>query len=316
MLNRAHGLRANHPIFTTPLSVDLTLENRKEDAAAGYEDGTWLVHEGEFPKVDVGMVSDGHGFEDSPDCERIAGGVNSKGPRAVAIGRQANLLQWGFYGAPDRMTAASKRAFLNAIVWMKQFDGQRPLVKKTGRGRTWFVQYIDMLEKQQPAKDLAKPPVKIPGLGDVPADATERLRAAVQPAAPSVTSYLVRQFPQELVADGVDIARLRQWYGDNEEYFGPGKDEWQCAVDADLAAEKLSNRKPEFLDWLLAAFARDPKDEKALRLAARYLGEHGRDAAAAKAFIEGNREYLFFSDTAGFRWLVDENKKRAAAAKR
>jgi hypothetical protein len=288
-MNRAHGLRADHAIFTTPLAVDLTLEHREADVAAGYKGGTWLVHEGEFPKVDVGMVSDGHGFEDSPDCERIAGGVNSKGPMAVAIGRQANLLQWGFYGAPDRMTAPSKRAFLNAIVWMQQFNGQRPLAKKTGRGRTWFVQYLDMLA-EQPAKDLAKPPAK------------------------STTGYLAGQFPPELVANGIDVAQLRKWYGDNEEYFGPGKDEWHCAVDADLAAAKLSNRKPEFLDWLLAAFARDPNDATALRLATRYLGDHGRDAATAKQFIAGNRELLFFSDTCGFRWLVDENRQRAAKA--
>lgn len=58
-----------------------------------------LVHSGEFKQgCGVGMVADGHGFEDSPDCERVGGGINSKGPMAVAMGRQANLLQWGFYG--------------------------------------------------------------------------------------------------------------------------------------------------------------------------------------------------------------------------
>jgi hypothetical protein len=99
------------------------------------------VHSGDFKDgCDVGMVSDGHGFEDSPDCERISGGVNSKGPMAVAIGRQANLLQWGFYGAPDRMTGSAKRAFLNAIVYMRRFDGHVPLVRKTSVGRTWLVQ--------------------------------------------------------------------------------------------------------------------------------------------------------------------------------
>lgn len=280
-------MRANHAIFTAPLTVDVTLEERQEDAAAGYPGGTWLVHEGEYPKVDVGMVSDGHGFEDSPDCERIAGGVNSKGPKAVAIGRQANLLQWGFYGAPDRMTVPAKRAFLNAIVWMKQFDGQQPLAPKTGRGRSWTAQYIDGVAKLS-VKELA--------------DDREN----------SIASYYRTLFPSEFVKDGFDIARLRQWYADNEEYFGPGKDAWHCAVDADLAGLKLSNRKPEFLDWLLAAFARDANDATALRLAGRYLGEHGRDAASAKSFVEANREFLFFSDTDGFRWLVDENRKRAA----
>ena len=251
----------------------------------GYDGGTWLVHSGEFPEIDVGMVSDGHGFEDSPDCERIAGGVNSKGPMAVAIGRQANLLQWGFYGAPDRMTVPAKRAFLNAIVWMKQFRGDRPLATKQGRGRSWFVQYIDALAKMSPKER---------------ADTGERSHAG----------YLRKQFPADLVANGIDVDKLRKWYADNEEFFGPGKDRWDCKIDADLVAIGKSNRKPEFLDWLTAALAKDPKDECALRLAARYLGPSGKDAASARKFIDENREFLFFSDTAGYCWLVDENKQR------
>lgn len=279
------------------------------------------MHAGDFPDVDVGMVSDGHGFEDSPDCERIAGGVNSKGPRAIAIGRQANLLQWGFYGAPDRMTVEARRAFLNAIVWMRQFRGERPLANKQTRSRTWWVQYIDQIEKSLPKHgpgvgndDPAGPP-RLPGDPVAVEAAHDELRAQwerqrQQEAARKQASYLLAKFPPELVADGIDVDRLRAWYAVNEEYFGPGADQWSCAVDADLAAICTSNRKPEFLHWLVGAFAVDAHDERALRLARRYLGEHGRDAATATAFIETNRDFLFFSDTAGFRWLVDENRRR------
>jgi hypothetical protein len=247
------------------------------------------VHAGEFPEVDVGMVSDGHGFDDSPDCERIAGGVNSKGPRAVAIGRQANLLQWGFYGAPDRMTVPAKRAFLNAIVWMQQFRGQRPLATKSGRGRTWMEQYLEMLEKLTPEQR---------------AETGER----------SLASYLRQNFPAELVAGGVDVAKLKAWYRDNAPYLHMGGNErGHLAVDADLAALKIGNNDRKLLDWLVEVLGRDPKDERALRLAQRYLGEHGRDAASVRAFVETNRDRLFFSDTAGFRWLVDTNPKSGAA---
>lgn len=276
-------------MFQGPLSVEIVLDKDHPFEAANDGQGTWLVHTGEFKEgCDVGMVSDGHGFEDSPDCERISGGVNSKGPMAVAIGRQANLLQWGFYGAPDRMTESAKRAFLNAIVYMKKFAGHVPLVEKDGRGRTWFSTYIDALAKVKP-EELAKP------------------------GAQSYPSYLVGKFPPELTQGEIDVSRLRQWYTDNEEYFGPGKDRFSCTIDADLAALKLSNRKPEFLDWLLERFTAGPSDEKALRLARRYLGdEHGRDAATAQRWINENRPYLFFSDTGGFRWFVDVNARRVA----
>jgi hypothetical protein len=89
-------VRLDHEIFHSPLAAGVELvEHDWERDHDGR--GVWVVQTGEPGKdVDYGVVSDGHGFEDSPDCERITGGVNSKGPHAVAIGRQANMLQWGF----------------------------------------------------------------------------------------------------------------------------------------------------------------------------------------------------------------------------
>jgi hypothetical protein len=247
------------------------------------------VHTGEFPEVDVGLVSDGHGFEDSPDCERIAGGVNSKGPRAIAIGRQANVLQWGFYGAPDRMTAPAKRAFLNAIVWMQQFRGQRPLATKAARARSWLEQHVDALEKMRPEQRAS----------------TEKNSLAV---------YLAKQFPATLTEGGIDPAKLRQWYRDHEPFLRGNGQSGGYVVDEDLLALRIGNRDPKLLDWLVETLGRDATDARALRIAARYLGEHGRDAAAVRAFVAEHRGRLFFSDTAGYRWLVDTNAKPAAPA--
>jgi hypothetical protein len=278
-------VRLDHSIFRGPLSVDVVLD----DAHPWEGEGTWLVHEGEFKAgCDVGMVSDGHGFEDSPDCERISGGVNSKGPMAVAIGRQANLLGWGFYGAPDRMTESAKRAFLNSIVYMRQFDGHVPLVRKVSTGRTWLAQYVDAVAKLTP----------------------EQLK---EQGDQTYAAYLKKQFPAELVKQGVDADRLRAWYDANVEYVRSEKRSF--TVDQDLAALKLSNRKPELLDWLEQTLTGDSEHEVALRLAKRYLGdEAGADAGKAVAWIRANRPYAFFTDTGGYRWMVDRNAQRAAVA--
>jgi hypothetical protein len=280
-------MRLDHPIFKGPLGVDV-----KIDADHPYlGQGTWLVSTPEAGKgSDWGMVSDGHELEDSPDCERISGGMNSKGARAVAIGRQANMLQWGFYGAPDHMTEPAKHAFLNAIVYMKQFDGQVPLVKKVAAGRTWLEQYVEMLEAMKPEERVVNEKNGLAG-------------------------YLVPKFPAELTKDGVDPARLRAWYRDNVEFFVGGP-ERTIVVDEDLAAMKLSNRKPAFLDWLLEAFAKDPQNAMARKLAGRYLGGGSQDAQAATAYIKENRPFLFFTDTGGYRWMVDVNAQRAAQAKK
>jgi hypothetical protein len=236
--------------------------------------GTWLVQTGKLgPENDFGVVSDGIGFEDSPDCEIISGGINSKGPHGVAIGRQANMLQWGFYCAPDRMTDSARKAFLNAIVYMKRFDGRRPLVAKKARSRGWYRQYIAMVPQASTSDAYRK--------------------------------FLEKQFPADIVKEhGLDQDRLEAWRKANEEYFhSPGS--WQLAVDEDLKQLGLSNRKPEFLDWLVKRLQADANDALALKLAGRYLGEPGKDAATALAWVRKNRDRLFFSDTGGFRWFVD-----------
>jgi hypothetical protein len=238
--------------------------------------GTWLVQTGKLgPENDFGVVSDGIGFEDSPDCEIISGGINSKGPHGVAIGRQANMLQWGFYCAPDRMTDSARRAFLNAIVYMKRFDGHRPLVEKKARSRGWYRLYIEALRKE---------------------NTSARYR-----------QFLKERFPAEVVKQhGLDATKLETWRAANEEYIcaDPWL-AWKFALDEDLKQLGLSNRKPEFLDWLVKRLGADANDALALKLAARYLGDPGKDAATALAWIRKNRDRLFFSDTGGFRWFVD-----------
>lgn len=273
-------MRLEHPIFRGPLQAEIRLDKEPEWNTDFDDRGTWLVQTGEPGKeVDFGVVSDGHGFEDSPDCERISGGINSKGPHAVAIGRQANMLQWGFYAAPDRMTESAKKVFLNAIVYMKRFDGHRPLVERSARARDWMMQHIETVR----AKDKMDPKFR---------EANEK--------------YLKQQFPKEVIGKyGLDADALEKWRKENVEYFRPVRGRG-LGVDRDLKSLGLSNRKPEFLDWLVKELEADAGNETALRLAARYLGkEAGKDAATAVAFIRKNREKMFFSDTGGYRWYVD-----------
>jgi hypothetical protein len=155
---------------------------------------------------------------------------------------------------------------------MKQFDG-------------WYLQYIETLERMSPVERAKQ------GEGDH-------------------AGYLLRRFPRELTQGGFDVARLREWYQENEEYIGADN---AMVVDADLQKLGISNRKPAFLDWLLENLG---KDELALELAGCYLdGDAGKDAASAIAWIKSNRPNLFFSDTGGYRWFIDTNKKSTAGAK-
>jgi len=278
-------VRADHTIFLRPLNAGVTFDKTDPWELAADPRGMWTVQTGAMGKQnDYGVVSDGYGFEDSPDCERISGGKNSKGPYAVAIGRQANMLQWGFYCAPDRMTDSGKSAFLNAIVYMKQFDGHRPLTKKKGRSREWYQQYVAMVR----------------GL-----DGKYKRYGA------SFRDYVKKQFPPAVIEKhGLDADALESWRLANVEYM-VGADRWKFEIDADLKKLELSNRKPEFLDWLVERLKKDPKDPLAAKLAARYLGKQPHEVIP---FLKANRTWLFFTDTGGFRWLVDENAKARESA--
>ncbi len=286
--NRAHGLRRDHPIFRAPLAVELSLEPLPPPlhyydwpaGAAGAKLGdaieTWTVHRDTYPQIDFGLVSDPYGFEDSPDAEIVAAGLNAKGPRSVALGRHGNWFHWGFVGAPDRMTPSAQRVFVNAICYMRAFEGRTPLVEKLADAREKVFVHVEYLR----------------GFGD---------------ASPSA---LVRMFPadaREAVGflDGSpadEIAqRLHAYFTSELEYLRAGFE-----LDDDAKALGVSNRSLSFPGALLARFAADPSDALATRLVARYFDPaDASDAASLRAFVAANRGRLFFSDVGGYRWFVD-----------
>src|SRR5688572_29629866 len=138
-------MRLDHPIFRGPLTPRIELHpiRTADYGYRGWLDGrelpetfdAWQVQVGRLPaEIDWGEVSRSYGFEDSPDCEWISSGVNSKGPTSLALGRQGNWFLWGFAGDPRQMTESAQQVFLNVVVWMDRFDGHGPLQKLESSG--------------------------------------------------------------------------------------------------------------------------------------------------------------------------------------
>lgn len=275
-------MRLQHPIFRGPLAFTPTLQPSGDP---DYPGNTWLVHGGVFGAgdgVDVGMVSTGWGFEDSPDCEVISGGINSKGPDAVAIGRQANLLSWGFYGAPDRMTSEARAAFLNALVYMQGFDGHRPLVKRVARGREVLTAILTYLDEFEVGSDNYE----------------------------SMVDYVREQFPPGATkGEGLDQKHLFGWYEANLEALRYDVDARRFVVDADLEELGCSNRELELFEGLASTFEEHPGSELALRVLKRYAPASApTDARGLREWVEANRAALFFTDVGGYRWMLDPRK--------
>ena len=61
--------------------------------------------------------------------EGITGWV-AKEVQPVAIARHGNFFLWGFSAQPSDMTLEAQKCFLNAVCYIKKFDGQKPIVAK------------------------------------------------------------------------------------------------------------------------------------------------------------------------------------------
>lgn len=279
-------MRRDHPIFKGPLDPKLELEEiSTPENYRGYPGGNdlpakleaWRVQAGKWPEeIDVGLVSTPWGFEDSPDAEAISGGSNSKGPTSVALGRHGNWFLWGFAGDPKQMTESGRRVFINAVCWMKRFDGRKPLVERLRTSREAIPLYVRYALKYEKIQEQ------------------EWFR--------NTFGVEVRE------RTGLEAGKLEAWYLENAEIVR--SDGSGFVADPDVKALGVSNRKLEFVDALAARLGKDGKDALALRLAGRYLPGAPAEAGALKAWVAENRAFLFFSDVGGFRWFVDENAKK------
>jgi Thiol:disulfide interchange protein DsbD, N-terminal len=266
----------SHEVFQKPLKVDLKFEDHPVPANYRHYPGgdklgqtmkVWKVQMRKFPDVDPGMVSDPYGFGDSPDAEVISAGLNSKGPDSVALGRHGNYFLWGFSASPTDMTPGGRKCFINAVCYIKKFDGQKPFVRKTGSGREWALVYAGYA-KQYGDKDFVK--------SLFPEDVRRRF--------------------------GKDPDKLLAYYNENLEYLIPAQNGF--AVDEDVKGLGMSNRKVGLLEKCVALLERGEQADIALRILKRYTTVSLADAKAWRSWLNDNRNRLFFTDVGGFKFLA------------
>jgi hypothetical protein len=274
--DKAHGVVPTHEIFNKPFKVNFKLEDVPTPAdylnwPHGRELGKtmkmWQVQSKTFPQIDGGMVSDPYGLGDSPDTEKISSGVNSKGPEAAAIARQGNYLLWGFSASPSDMTPEARKSFLNAVCYIKRFDGQRPLVRAIAKERSWALVYSSQ------ANDSAN------------------------------AAYLKDLFPEALRQRfGNDLRKYSQYYQENLEYLHPVRGRFE--VDEEVKSLGVSNRKVDLLEHCIDMLAKGEKPELALRILKRYTFENFVAGRQWRDWLDKNQQDLFFSDRGGYKFMV------------
>jgi hypothetical protein len=225
----------------------------------------------------VGWCTSPVGLLDSPEVEVLCGGVNSKGPDYAAVWRQGHLLHFGFEDPPHLLTRNGQALLLNAIAYIARFrDDRRLPVTPTGfsstkapRQRHWLRYSLDQ--------------------GKVPAIAANF------------------EDPWATEVGKLDINAAREWVEARWGFLVAGEsgrltvDEAAMTLGIAVDADDLPQRALAWLD--------EPNHAAAsVRLLGRSCPDGPGLAAgigAWRTWLGANHEFLFFTESAGQRWLLD-----------
>lgn len=306
----AHNVATEHEIFHSPLEVNPTFEDvptpplyppLNSGKPIGPTIHAWRVQTEKFPEVDPGLVSEGYGFDDSPDAEIISSGLNHKIPAAVALGRQGNFFLWGFSASPRNMTPEGRRCFINTVCYIKKFDCQKPIVHVSEnpftRGRALMGAHFF-------SKILLDPDAlrrMLPELAESDPEQFEKYREIE-------LSDLDKWFPEDVYRRAKkDPQVFATWTEENYDWLRPGTDHEgliEIAVDEDAKSLGLSNHDVKLLETCVHLLEQNKQLDLARRLLTRYTDQTFEDASAWRAWLDAHRDRLFFSESGGYKFHV------------
>jgi hypothetical protein len=217
--------------------------------------------------------------EQAPELEVLCGGINSKTPRAGAVWRQGFLLHFGFDLAPAEMNESGQALLVNSIAYVARFTEDRPLV----RTPCVFVQNVRLFDRDVVARRLK--------------GSDEGLKALKYYLAPGTFKNLA----------GKSREQIRDWFTGARDYLNGG-DGKGLAVDEEARSFGVPPAGADFLLKASAALSEPRKGSLARKLLARYAPDGPGVAASPQKWRDRateNRQYLFFSDTGGYRWYLD-----------
>lgn len=333
----AHHINTAHPIFKGPLEkVTPTLEMKKTpDGVYHYTTGDavpkeipmWRVQNVGYldgKDVRIGLVSRGNRFAESPDAEIISSGVCQKDVGAVALGRHGNFFLWGFSASPADMTDEAKKVFVNAVAYIKQFDGRPPIARKYNDrmattndvleiiGNATKEKYEDYVKEIKEFNDHNLAEKK--RIDDKKA-AGQQLTSAEEQSLQylghlekidSWEEYLKQIMGKYSTQFGADAVGFQKYMTDNFGYLycDPNKF-FDYSIDEDVQRMGISNHKVNLLEKCIDMLKHDDQKEVALRVLKRYTAEDFTSAKEWSNWFSKNKSKLFFTETDGYRFMVN-----------
>jgi hypothetical protein len=291
MGDAAQGELPDHEVFRSPLMVRPQYESwRTPDNYYRYAGDKRLPDTTRVWRIQTisekpgqgtyGVVAHHYGIVDSPDAEILVPGFNDgKESGAAGVSRQGNFLQWGFSAGPSKMTEAGKAFFVNCICYVRKFEGKAPLVRRQTLGREYDLFLAGMIGSIQDERFLKS-------------IATPELLAKYQSDPQGLVSYY-RQNIELIYSQG------------------------GVRIDEDLRSLGLaSNRHPATLEKLVGLLRDPQKAELAKKLLLRYTTEKFAQPEQWEAWLQRNRERIYFTDSGGYKFLVVPEGYLAAPEKK
>ncbi|WP_341837149.1 hypothetical protein WJU16_04620 [Chitinophaga pollutisoli] len=333
----AHHLNTKHAIFKGPLAkVTPTLETK--DAPEGlfhYTTGKSIPKQIPMWKVQnegyltdrnarVGLVARGDRFTEGPDAEVISSGVCTKDVGAVALGRHGNFFLWGFASSPVKMTEEAKKVFVNTVAYMQQFDGKTPITRKyndrmattnnvreiiANADRATFEEYLKSIKEfnEHNKKEKARIDAK-KAAGQALTSQEEEMYPYYEHEQPLPTwdGYLKGIMGKYAAKFGSDAAAFQAYMNSNFDYIYCDPNAFfSYTIDEDVAQIGIPNHSLKLLDACIGMLKKKEKEDLALRVLQRYTGEKYTAAANWSNWLSKHRKKLFFSETNGFRWVIN-----------
>jgi len=333
----AHHVNAHHAIFTGPLEkVTPTFKMQNTpDGIYHYSTGDtvpkqipmWEVQTAGYintPGFRVGLVSRGNRFTDSPDAEVISSGVCQKDVGAVALGRQGNFFLWGFSASPLQMTDEAKKVFVNAVAYMKQFDGKTPIARKWNEKMATTDDVKEIIasatkekydEEVKTLNEFNENNKKEKKRIDDKVAAGQQLTETekeMQPylgteeAIPSWDDYLKQVMGPLSSRFGTDAPAFQKYLKDNFAYlYCDPQGFFSYTVDEDAKKIGVPNHDKRFLTTCINMLQQKKDQDLAMRMLKKYTAKDFNTVGEWRNWYAKNSSKLFFTETGGYKFLVN-----------
>ena len=220
------------------------------------------------------------------------------------------------------MTDEARLVFVNAVHYIAQFDGQKPIVRRAGgiatRGQIrdvvygltdeGFAEWEKMIDQTNRRRAEMIEAIKVrQANGEEIADWEAGMLVA-DPIEWDRGRMLEYAVPDTLRAEfGEDWDAYIAHYTSNMPYLYPTEGTYvtPLVVDEDAKALGIANDDIAILDQCVEMLESGENVDVAKRILARYTNEDHGDPAAWRRWLDGNRDRLFFTETGGFKWMVN-----------